>query len=240
MSDSQQPSFFGGLPPRGGLAVVDSMVKEPIEAEASQRKQPLNTLAVIAFTVSFFVSIAGVALGFLALRQLRGRDQRGRGLALAGLLVGAMGIAVTAALFAVFLYGGTSLVASITGISQPSSTASPFPQTPKISAQEAAAAKAAVASGGGAIPGHIVSGDLCRALGAFQTTSSGKSTVSDVEPGVLASMQALAAVESPNQEVYREAAALAADPASVPSIVKAQAIVADFAKAVQVDATTCP
>ena len=34
-------------------------------------------------------------------------------------------------------------------------------------------------------------------------------------------------------------AALAANPASVPSIVDAQAIAADFAKAVQVDVTTC-
>lgn len=73
--------------------------------------------------------------------------------------------------------------------------------------------------------------------GTFQRTSAGKS---DVEPEVLASMQALAAVESPSQQVYRKAATLAQDPASVPSIVKAQAIVADFAKAVQVDTTTCP
>lgn len=239
MSDSEQPSFFGGLPPRGGTAVVDkSVVPDRSKAQFTER-EPLNHLSVIALVVSFVVSAAGIVLAILALRQLRERDERGRPAALAALLVGTIGFAVSIALFAVFLYGGPSLVASITGVAKPSATASPFPQAQHVSAAEAKAAKEAIATGGGAVPGHIVSGELCKALSAFQTTSAGKSTVSDVEPAVLASMRSLAAVKSPNQAVYEKAATLAQDPSKVTSIADAQAIVADFAKAVQVDVTTC-
>jgi hypothetical protein len=240
MSDSQQPSFFGGLPPRSVETVTPpAAATSKMKAERAPR-EPLNRLAIIALVVSFFVSIAGIVLAVLALRQLRAREERGRGLALGALLVSGIGTAVFVALYAVFMFGGTSLVGNITGLAPTSAaTSSPFEQQTFTKAEKIEA-KTAVASGGGAVPGHIVSGDLCKAVSTFETVSKGKSTVSNVEPQVLASMQALAAVESPNQKAYAKMAGLAKDPASVTSIVTAQGITADFAKAIQVDVTTCP
>lgn len=197
-------------------------------------------MAIVAFVVSFFVSIAGLILGIVALRQLRTRNQRGRGLALASLFVSAFGIAAGIALFAVFLFGGASLVSSLTGVG-PSATASegPRPAAPTFSAAEKAKADAAVASGGGAIPGHIVSGELCRSITAFEEAAKGKPTTGSVDPAVLSAMTTLASVPSPNRIVYEKMVGLTRDPASVTSIVAAQAIAADFAKAIQVDVTTC-
>lgn len=238
MSDSPQPSFFGGLPPRGNAVVAERPVV-PSRTPAAPEREPLNRLSLIAFIAAFVVSVVGIVLAVLALRQLRERDESGRRLALAGLLVGLVSLALSVSLFAVFLCGGSGLVANLTGIGKPGTATSAFPTAQPISAAEAKAAKAAIASGGGAVPGHIVSGELCKALSAFQSVSAGKSTVTDVEPAVLASMQALAAVKSPSQDEYTKAASLAKDPAGVPSIVDAQKIVADFAKAVQVDAATC-
>lgn len=49
---------------------------------------PTNTLAIIAFVLSFFVSIAGIICGHFALRQIRETGEAGREFALAGVIIG--------------------------------------------------------------------------------------------------------------------------------------------------------
>ncbi|MET3175964.1 UNVERIFIED_ORG: hypothetical protein ABIB52_003837 [Arthrobacter sp. UYCu721] len=47
-----------------------------------------NPLAIAAFVSSFFIGATGVILGFIALNQIRTTGERGRGLAIAALVVG--------------------------------------------------------------------------------------------------------------------------------------------------------
>lgn len=53
---------------------------------------PQNTLAVVGFVLSFFVSIAGVVCGHIALSQIKTSGERGRGLAIAALVIGYLGL----------------------------------------------------------------------------------------------------------------------------------------------------
>ncbi len=47
-----------------------------------------NTLAIVGFILSFFVTIAGIIVSAIALRQIKQTGEGGRGLALAGLIIG--------------------------------------------------------------------------------------------------------------------------------------------------------
>lgn len=63
-----------------------------------------NTMAIVAFIASFFISILGIILGFVALSQIKRTGEQGRGLALAAVIIGfvalAIGIIVSIAVFA--------------------------------------------------------------------------------------------------------------------------------------------
>lgn len=56
--------------------------------------QRTNTLAVVSLVVAFFLGLVGIVLGIVALVQVKRSGQRGRGLAIAGIVVGAVQAAV--------------------------------------------------------------------------------------------------------------------------------------------------
>ena len=88
-----------------------------------------NTLAVVSFVSAFFVSLAAVITGHIALAQIRARGEAGRGLAIAGLVLGYLGVVLVTALiaFAVLFAAvfGTfvSSLAGAAGSAGPSSSA---------------------------------------------------------------------------------------------------------------------
>lgn len=47
-----------------------------------------NVLAIIGFIASFFVSVVGIVLGFIALSQIKRTGEKGRGLAIAAIVIG--------------------------------------------------------------------------------------------------------------------------------------------------------
>jgi uncharacterized protein DUF4190 len=47
-----------------------------------------NTLAIVSLVLSFFVSIGGIICGHIALSQIKRTGEGGRGLALAGVIIG--------------------------------------------------------------------------------------------------------------------------------------------------------
>jgi hypothetical protein len=78
----------------------------------------MNILAIISFVAAFVVPIAAVVLGHIAMSQLRTSGEQGRGLALAGLVMGyvftALGVLFFILWFALFFgalathgFGGT-------------------------------------------------------------------------------------------------------------------------------------
>ncbi|KQQ22508.1 DUF4190 domain-containing protein [Rathayibacter caricis DSM 15933] len=53
-----------------------------------------NILAIIGFIASFFVSVVGIVLGFIALSQIKRTGEKGRGLAIAAIVIGFVAIIV--------------------------------------------------------------------------------------------------------------------------------------------------
>ncbi|AND15782.1 DUF4190 domain-containing protein [Rathayibacter tritici] len=61
-----------------------------------------NILAVVGFIASFFVSLVGIVLGFIALSQIKRTGEKGRGLALAAVIIGFAAIIISIIAFVVF------------------------------------------------------------------------------------------------------------------------------------------
>ncbi|MGK0714660.1 DUF4190 domain-containing protein [Leucobacter sp. W1153] len=70
---------------------------------------PTNTMAIIALIASIIVSLVGVILGHIALSQIKKTGEGGRGLAIAALIIGYIGVA--AWVVAIFVW--IAIIASI-------------------------------------------------------------------------------------------------------------------------------
>lgn len=62
-----------------------------------------NVLAIISLISAFFVSIAAIITGHIALAQIKRTGEKGRGLALAGLIIGYVSVALGALLVIAWL-----------------------------------------------------------------------------------------------------------------------------------------
>jgi len=62
---------------------------------SSTSPQKTNGMAIGALVSSFFVSVLGIILGFVALSQIKKTGENGRGLALAGIIIGFVAVGVT-------------------------------------------------------------------------------------------------------------------------------------------------
>ncbi|MEB0285329.1 MULTISPECIES: thioredoxin domain-containing protein [Cryobacterium] len=92
-----------GLPasPEQGTPHQDSLQPYP-QQDYRQQEYPqvprTNTLAIVSLVSAFVVSLVAVITGHIALGQIARRGERGRGLAIAGLVIGYVGLASTAVL----------------------------------------------------------------------------------------------------------------------------------------------
>lgn len=67
----------------------------PTDAPTSTSLPQTNTLAILALIFSFVIGLVGVILGHVALNQIARTGQEGRGLALAGLVIGYISVALS-------------------------------------------------------------------------------------------------------------------------------------------------
>ncbi len=67
------------------------------EASVAAAEQPTNTFAILALVFGLFIGLLGVVFGHIALRQIRRSGAPGRGLAIAGLVLGYLWLAMIAA-----------------------------------------------------------------------------------------------------------------------------------------------
>lgn len=111
----------------------------------------------------------------------------------------------------------------------------PAPEQP-MSPAELEQAEAAIASGGGAAPGHIVSAELCDAVTSYMALEDPAGVD---ERKLRKRLKQLAAVDSPNQAEYKAFYAMTREPSSVTDVVEAQRVTTDFTLAIQVDLSVC-
>ncbi|BDZ63838.1 DUF4190 domain-containing protein [Agromyces mangrovi Wang et al. 2018] len=75
----QQPDYSAAPAPSGQYA-------------AAPNTQKTNVLAIISLVSAFFISLAAVITGHIALSQIKKTGEQGRGLAIAGLIIGYIGL----------------------------------------------------------------------------------------------------------------------------------------------------
>ena len=86
------PSYGTGAPAYGtGAPSYDAT--SPAYA-AAPNGQKTNVLAIVSLVSSFFISIVGIITGHIALSQIKKTGEQGRGLAIAGLIIGYIGLVV--------------------------------------------------------------------------------------------------------------------------------------------------
>jgi len=115
----------GGLPPMGAMPSSGSLSFEPVPTPGT------NGLAIAALCCGIagilpVAAVVGIVLGIVALGQLRRRIQRGRGLAIAGIVLGAL-----------WLVGWVALLVTVPGDAPTTSTSTVASSTPRPSAAPA-------------------------------------------------------------------------------------------------------
>lgn len=75
----------------------------PAAGYGQAASQKTNTFAIVSLVTSLVgIGLAGVIFGHISLKQIKERGEQGRGLAIAGLIIGYIGIAV-AIIYVIFL-----------------------------------------------------------------------------------------------------------------------------------------
>jgi len=69
---------------------VPTPTPTPYTAPAAGPARPTNVLSIIALIAAFVVPLAGIIVGAIALGQIKKTGESGHGLALAGLVLGAV------------------------------------------------------------------------------------------------------------------------------------------------------
>ncbi|UYN83338.1 MAG: DUF4190 domain-containing protein [Microcella sp.] len=67
---------------------------EPTPYASAPAGPKTNTLAIISLVLAFFISLGAVICGHIALGQIKRTGEGGRGLAIAGLILGYLGLLV--------------------------------------------------------------------------------------------------------------------------------------------------
>lgn len=90
----QQPPGYTPQPPYG-----QQPYGQPPYGQPGGYPQPAktNVLAIVGLVLSFFVSLVGLILSIVALVQINGSNgtQKGKGLAIAGIIIGALSMLFT-------------------------------------------------------------------------------------------------------------------------------------------------
>lgn len=86
------PPAYGSAAPAYGAAPAAPQAYSAQAYGAASNADKWNVLAIISLVSSFFVSLAAVVCGHIALSQIKRTGERGRGLAIAGLVLGYLGI----------------------------------------------------------------------------------------------------------------------------------------------------
>jgi hypothetical protein len=76
--------------------------------------QKTNGIAIAALISSFFVSVLGIILGFVALNQIKTSGEQGRGLALAGIIIGFVAVGITVLIIIISVVAAATVGAAVT------------------------------------------------------------------------------------------------------------------------------
>lgn len=88
------------------MSYENAQTPAPAYNAPAPAQQGTNTLAIVGFVLSFFVNLAGVICGHIALSQIKKTGEKGRGFAIAALIIGYLSIAASIILTIAVVAGG--------------------------------------------------------------------------------------------------------------------------------------
>ena len=146
----QQP--YGQQPPYGQPPLYPGMMPLGSKVETT------NVLAVVSLVSAFVVNVVGIITGHIALAQIKRTGEKGRGLAIGGLVVGYVSLASTIIL-------GTLLIIGILASTPSTSSHEPLAPQPSYGAQEMSGTLNAFGGitfgpGGGVFPAAELPGEV--------------------------------------------------------------------------------
>jgi len=188
----------------------------------------MNTLSIVAFIASFFISLAGIIMGHIALGQVKKTGERGRGFALAGTIIGYVSLVATIlVLILTFVFAGLAVSAANNAASELEQSSQELQ-----SELESDAPSTDEASGDR-------SPEFCDAVNAASTVGNETNDDGTLNDAALAAFETLASTPSPNQAVYQRFAKIAADPLELQNDESPDTLVSDFTEAFTEDSLAC-
>ncbi|MBL3690040.1 DUF4190 domain-containing protein [Leucobacter chromiireducens subsp. chromiireducens] len=197
-----------------------------------QQQPPMNALAIVALVTGILMNVVGIICGHIALSQIKRTGERGRGMALAGTIIGyvSLGLSIIGMIF-FFIFAGFAVQAANTAAES------------SLSQYEDATAELEDALEGNSSDLDATAGDadrsaeFCAALeDAIDKTDPNTTEYSADE---VARYTKLGEVESPNKELYAKFAELIADPAKIATTDDAVQISEDAMTAITEDYVAC-
>lgn len=237
-----------GESPAPAASAPAAPVQAPKQAQPDGQKT--NTLAIISLVSAFFVSLVAVITGHIALKQIKTRGGKGRGLALWGTILGYVGLVGQVVVVALVMTLGLAAFGPA-----PQDPSDLTPKQQEIAERQDAAGGSATPSEGapegdeaveGGIQGHTVSAEFCKAYEeavavseAFSAEGGGLTPGQPLPDSLLASYESLAKQDSPNQAVYEAFYSFTKDPTSVTDADQLGKVLNDFASAAASDEMAC-
>ena len=103
------PPQYGAPPGYGPPAYGPPGYGPPPGYPAFGYRRPTNTMAILALVFIFVFTPVSLVLGLIARRQIRETGEEGDGLALAGVIVGGISVAVFALMIVFFVIAASSV-----------------------------------------------------------------------------------------------------------------------------------
>ena len=89
------PPAYGATPPAApAYGETAPAYGQPAYGQPGTGPAKTNVLAIVSLVSAFFVSLAAIITGHIALSQIKKTGEQGRGLAIAGLIIGYIGLVV--------------------------------------------------------------------------------------------------------------------------------------------------
>ncbi|WP_125099874.1 DUF4190 domain-containing protein [Leucobacter chromiireducens] len=201
-------------------------------AYPGQQQPPMNALAIVALVTGILVNVVGIICGHIALSQIKRTGERGRGMALAGTIIGYVSLAfsIIGVIF-FFVFAGFAVQAANTAA------------TESLSQYEDATAELQESLEGesselGAAPADAErSAEFCAALNeAIDMTDPNTAEYSADEAALYAKLGEL---DNPNKELYAKFAELIADPAKLATDSDAATLAEEAVTAMTEDYLAC-
>ena len=191
-----------------------------------------NLFSLISFISAFFMSVLAVVMGHMALSEIRKTGERGRGLALAGLILGYLG--TLAGLGFIILMIVAAMASPTSEFSVFDSKAQSGITPPQPQSQETAETEQLLPSE------ETVSAHFCNVLASLNANTGESTDTAQTPDELLNSYRRLGEVPSPNQQVYAEFYAFVSDPqGAAPDPAETQAITDKVQVASVSDAHAC-